>query len=202
MRIQSLTTSESVYNYYKKSQNHDAPIFTGVHTLNRDLPQELEDQIKRTVTPKEQVLADYRDWKAHQPPRVLPESKGPTEENLSYLRSHFSSTLSLFERVDALDTMCEMGILSEDQMLNYLGLGESTVSVITKDTPYVMMIPSDASAELDAWMRFFGTSSIGFCDNLEKLLNVIDARMRFEGQENVAERIQAVLNKVTHKVHE
>lgn len=200
MRIQSLTTSENIYNYYQRSQNQNVPFSTGIHALNRDLPQELEDQVKRTVAPKEQILADYRDWKSHQPHRVLPKSKGPTEENLSYLKLHFSGTLSLFERVDALDTMCEMGILSEDQMLNYLGLGESTISVITKDTPNVMFIPSEASAELVDWMRFFGTSSVGFCDDLEKLLNVIDVRMRFEGQENVAEQIQAVLNKIAYKV--
>ena len=97
------------------------------------------------------------------------------------------------------DTMREMGMLTEEQMLNYLGLGESTIGVITKDTPYVRFIPAEASQELRSWIDFFGTSAVGFCDNLDKLLDILDVRMRFEGQENVAEQIQAVLNRTTNK---
>ena len=95
--------------------------------------------------------------------------------------------------------MREMGILTEEQMLNYLGLGESTIGVITKDTPCVRFIPAGASQELRSWIDFFGTSAVGFCDDLDKLLDILDVRMRFEGQENVAEQIQAVLNRTTNK---
>ena len=193
MRVQA-SFSENVYRYYQQSQYPGGTSF-----LRQDLSDVFDREIRCRAAPKGQILADYCDWKSQQPPRILPPSQGATEENLAYLRKHFSGDLDLFQRIDAVDTMREMGILTEEQMLNYLGLGESTIGVITKDTPYVRFIPAGASQELRSWIDFFGTSAVGFCDDLDKLLDILDVRMRFEGQENVAEQIQAVLNRTTNK---
>lgn len=192
MQVQA-SLSESVYWYYQQTQRPG-----GTYSFNQDLSAVMDQEIRCRAAPKQQMLADYYDWKAQQPARVLPKSQGATEENIAYLRAHFSGKLDLFQRIEAVDTMCEMGMLTEEQMLNYLGLGESTIGVITKDTPHIQFIPAGASQETRSWIEFFGRSPVGFCDDLEKLLNVLDARMRFEGQGNVAEQIQAILSRTTN----
>lgn len=66
-------------------------------------------------SPYLKLLYSYDAWKAKQPPRDLPDSWGPTEENLAYLKEHYSGDLSWEERVDALETMEQMGVITEDQ---------------------------------------------------------------------------------------
>jgi len=60
-----------------------------------------------------QFMDDYRAWKAGQPEAALPDSQGWTEENLAFLRERYTGDLSAFEIYDALDTMKQLGILSE-----------------------------------------------------------------------------------------
>ena len=60
-----------------------------------------------------QFRDDYRAWKAQRPEAVLPDSQGWTGENLAFLRKRYAGDLSAFEIYDALDTMKELGILSE-----------------------------------------------------------------------------------------
>jgi len=151
MRVQSLSLSENVYRYYQNAQR-----VNGIKSMNQDLSNALDREIRCRDEPERQILADYRAWKAQQPTRILPGSVGATEENLAYLRKNFSGNLDLFHRIDAVDTMHEMGILTEDQMLNYLGLGESTIGVITEDTPNIVFIPVGISPEMFSWMDFFG----------------------------------------------
>ena len=194
MRVQA-SLSENVYRYYQQTQCQGGTY----HSMMQDLSDALDREIRCRSDPKRQILADYCDWKAQQPTRFLPKSQGATEENLTYLRAHFSGKLDLFQRIDAVETMHEMGMLTEEQMLNYLGLGESNIQVITKDTPHVQFIPAGISQELRSWIDFFGTSAIGFCDDFDKLLDILDVRMRYEGQGNVAEQIQAVLDRTASK---
>ena len=195
MRVQA-SLSENVYQYYQQTQYTGGG---GAYPIRRDISDFLDREIRRKADPKQQILADYCDWKARQPTRFLPKSRGATEENLAYLHRCFSGKLDLLERIEAVDTMCEMGMLTEEQMLNYLGLGESTIRVITKDTPHIQFIPAGVSQEMGCWIEFFGTSPIGFCDDLDKLLDILDVRMRFEGQKNVAEQIQAILSRTANK---
>ncbi len=69
------------------------------------------------TSPGAQLISDYEDWKKTQPPRELPGSKGLTEENIAYLKENYSGTLSMFGKIDALDTMVEMGIITEREKL-------------------------------------------------------------------------------------
>ncbi len=62
--------------------------------------------------PYRQLMYDYEDWKKTQPELELPDSKGWTEENLAFLREHYSGDLSMFEVVDAVETMYSMGAMS------------------------------------------------------------------------------------------
>lgn len=125
---------------------------------------------------------------------------GATEENLQYLRKHFSGKLDLFQRIDAADTMVDMGILTREQMLNWLGLGESTIGVLTAEHFKVRYAPVNATPELTSWMDFFGQNScLGVCDTLDELLEVLDVRLRVpkDGDESVADQIRAMLGRIT-----
>ena len=82
-----------------------------------DLMRNVDGTVKYAVSnPKEQLMQDYYAWKAVQPQRYLPESKGDTEENRAFLRRNFSGQLSVMDRIYALDTMREMGMITEEEM--------------------------------------------------------------------------------------
>lgn len=74
---------------------------------------ELSDELK--------LLDAWDQWKAQQPPRELPDSYGPTKENLAYLREHFSGDLSWEQRLDALNTAMDMGVITRDQRNDAMG---------------------------------------------------------------------------------
>ena len=78
------------------------------------------------------LMDRYRVWKAQQPPRELPDSHGPTAENIAYLKEHYSGELSWEERVDALETMKQMGVITQDQRNAAMGGGLVCVD-LTKD---------------------------------------------------------------------
>ena len=103
--------SEILYNAYQRDPN-----------LKMDEASFRE--IVKSVTggncfssPGSQLLLDYEDWKKTQPPRQLPGSKGMTEENIAYLKENYSGRLTMFGKIDALDTMVEMGILTEKEKM-------------------------------------------------------------------------------------
>lgn len=73
-----------------------------------------------------QLMDSYDAWKAQQPPQDLPASWGPTEENLAYLKDRYSGDLSWEERVDALETMVQMGVITQDQRNDAMGGGMKT----------------------------------------------------------------------------
>ena len=96
------------------------------------------------LSPYCQLMDSYAAWKAQQPPQDLPDSWGPTEENLAYLKEHYSGDLSWEERVDALETMVKLGVITREQRNDALGGGltafkpaESRVipCVTVKNTP-------------------------------------------------------------------
>lgn len=78
------------------------------------------------LSPYCQLMDSYDAWKAQQPSQDLPDSYGPTEENLAYLKEHYSGDLSWEERVDALETMVQMGVITRDQRNDAMGGGLTT----------------------------------------------------------------------------
>ncbi|MDE7219770.1 MAG: hypothetical protein K2O45_09140, partial [Oscillospiraceae bacterium] len=72
-------------------------------------------------SPYLKLLHSYEAWKVQQPSQDLPGSWGPTEENLAYLKEHYTGDLSWEERVDALETMEQLGVISKDQKYEALG---------------------------------------------------------------------------------
>lgn len=87
-------------------------------------PAEAVWQTPGTMEPSPylKLMYTYDDWKAQQPPQELPDSRGATEENLAYLKERYSGDLSWVERVDALETMAQLGVITEDQKFDALGV--------------------------------------------------------------------------------
>ena len=106
MRVTRGSFTETMYQNYQKNQAGKAQ-----ENDYNNLLQAAAKGMKTANEPEIQIWVDYKDWKAQQPPRKLPESKGVTEENIAYLKANFSGELSLFQRIEAVDTMREMGML-------------------------------------------------------------------------------------------
>jgi len=162
------------------------------------LLQSAAKDMRNANEPEIQIWVDYKDWKAQQPPRELPESQGVTEENLAYLREHFSGNLSLFQRIDALDAMREMGILTREQMMDGLGLGRSLIRA--GNTKVVANGSPEVARYTWSWGSFFADSPIVEMEDLDRLFEVLDRQLRINGEEMAAEHIQSVLDRLTHRV--
>lgn len=154
------------------------------------------------VDPAEQLLADYQAWKAQQPVRRLPDSKGDTPENLAYLQEHFSGTLSLFQRLDAAETMVDMGMATKEQMLSYLGLGDLiTINLDTAPTLVCTGTPESQWLTGD-WCRFFGRVNVARDDTIDKLLDMLRRGQKNEEwlqeafEQQVSQEVSAVLSQV------
>ncbi len=196
MRVHGASFTENVYQLYQKNQT------TPQETTYQDLLQATAGEIQNAQEPKVQIWADYQNWKAQQPPRKLPESQGATEENMAYLRENFTGELSLFQRIDALDTMREMGMITQDQMMSTLGFG--TFSLYTVDPDKLIICTGAPGNEeyLHKWTQFFWGAPVMKSDSLEALFELLDEQLRFDGEEDVAGEIEDVLNRVTRKIHE
>lgn len=194
MRVHGASFTENVYQLYQKNQT------TPQETTYQDLLQATAGEIQNAQEPKVQIWADYQNWKAQQPPRKLPEPQGATEENMAYLRENFTGELSLFQRIDALDTMREMGILTREQMMDGLGLGGSLIRA--GNTKVIAHGSPEAARELWAWGSFFADSPILQMDDLERLFQVLDDQLRINGEEETAQHIQSILEKLTRRVWE
>jgi len=73
------------------------------------------------VSPLLRLSLDYNNWKETQPPQALPGSQGRTEENLAYLRERYAGSLTMFRKMEALDTMFDMGIITAEQRRAFYG---------------------------------------------------------------------------------
>ena len=194
MIVSKSSFTENYYKYYQANQQNprESPYEQMLLSAARDM--------KNANEPGVQIWADYKDWKAQQPPRELPESQGATEENMAYLREHFTGELSLFQRIDALDTMREMGILTREQMMDGLGLGGSLIRA--GNTKVIANGSPETARELWAWGSFFTDSPILQMDDLERLFQVLDDQLRINGEEETAQHIQSILEKLTRRVWE
>lgn len=199
MRVSRNNFTEKVYAYYQ--QNQLGKDTRGI-TWQGMLSQVSEGFISSPENPALQILSDYQAWKAQQPPRRLPGSQGATEENKAYLRAHFSGKLDLFQRLDAADTMVEMGILSRDQMLESLGLGDFQLRSIRMDRPAIVCNgPVGHDQRFDPWTNFFSDAPMMRANTLGQLLEVLDSGLKFfSKKDSAAEEVRAVLSQLTMRV--
>ena len=196
MRINSNSLTESVYRLYQKNQSSPQ------ETTFDDLLRSAAGDIQNAAEPKIQIWNDYQAWKSQQPKRTLPGSKGATEENIAYLREHFTGELSLYQRIEAVDTMREMGIITEEQMRNTIGIGPLSLKVVRPDDPAIVVTGPAGDRNLEAWSSFFRGLPLMEATDLDALFKMVDNQLRFTKAGDIAEQIQAVLNKTTHRIPE
>ena len=195
MRVGSYSFTENVYQFYRKNQAGSSD-----ETRYSDLLQLSAGDVQNVADPESQGWSDYQAWKSQQPARKLPNSRGLTEENLAYLRENFSGELSLFQRIEAADTMREMGIITEDQMMNALGFGEHRFYTVT--SPLIVGGSPEDSEYLHPWNLFFNGAPLIQVNNLNGLFGLLDEQLRRDGEVDIAEQIKAILERTTHKIPE
>ena len=183
--------SEILYNAYKRDPDR-----------NMDEASFLE--IVKSVTggttysgPGVQLLSDYNSWKGTQPPRTLPGSKGMTDENIAYLKEHFSGSLSMFEKVDALDTMVEMGILTEKEKIEAVMGPIELVAVDTENL--IRAVPTESVRYMPEWDGFFTGGAFMQSDSLEDLFKLLDEQLKNSKDKDAAQEIKDVLEQVARK---
>ena len=200
MRVSSNSFTEDVYQLYKKNQT------SGVQkTTFDDLLRAASGDVQNAKDPKLQLWADYQAWKSQQPPRQLPDFKGATEENLAYLLENFTGDektgeLSLFQRMEMIDTMREMGIITEEQMKDTLGIGEWSLKVIDMNSPALICTGPIGDHNLDSWSRFFTHLPLMDARDLDDMLKVLDGQLRGTRAGDLADEIQEVLDRVRQEV--
>lgn len=113
-----------------------------------------------------QFMDDYRAWKAGQPEAVLPDSRGWTEENLTFLRERYAGDLSAFEIYDALDAMEKLDILSEKG--KRCAIGTCDVQVKLRGGAYLTHADPDSDA---AWLHGFDETPMAGFRSLGDLLS-------------------------------
>ncbi len=113
-----------------------------------------------------QFMEDYRAWKAGQPEAALPDSQGWTEENLAFLRERYTGDLSAFEIYDALDTMKQLGILSEKG----LRCAEGTTLIAIDMKAGIVETSADPDSKA-AWLHGFDEAPMVGFRNLEDILS-------------------------------
>lgn len=172
----------------------------------QSLLQNAEGFLQYSDDPKKQLMEDYYAWKAQQPQRYLPASKGDTQENRDYLRRHFSGQLSVMERIYALDTMREMGMITQQEMLETIGVGNG-LSVISMDDPVIFCQPARLDPTISKWNEFFRHANISRCPTLDKLfsmsatiretIQVREAAKQQREQQTAAQEVASTLNALT-----
>lgn len=128
-----------------------------------------------TSSPYMRLSESYERWKAQMSGEdPLPDSKGLTEENLAYLREHYSGELGWEERMDALNTMQRMGILSSNQVQQACGGGMATMSFGAMQTTITMTPLQQSNPWETNWdVLFKGTPIAGF-HTLDDILSWVD----------------------------
>lgn len=197
MRIGNSSFTENVYNLYQKNQSG-----TPQETTYQDLLQAAVGDVQNSQEPRLQIWSDYQEWKRQQPAHKVPNSLGCNDENIAYLRENFSGELSMFQRIEAVDTMREMGIISEDQMMKSLGFGVYSLYTVDMDNPIICTGAPGDDKYLHSWNLFFSGAPLVKADSLDALFELLDKQLQSDGEDNVAGKIQEVLNRVTRKVHE
>ena len=133
------------------------------------------------LSPYCQLMDRYDAWKARQPAQVLPDSWGATEENLAYLKEHYTGGLSWEERVDALETMQQLGVITADQKHDALGLQTRVLNINDWDHA-VKVMAEDMKKAMDedyaylrgGWDACFQDISIGTFKTADDLFSWLD----------------------------
>lgn len=203
MSVGSLSLTENLWTFYRANQaeNFQKTNFQKIVGNSKSALSSSYD-LASVLEPEQQVWADYQAWKSSRPFSALPMTKGATNENFEYMEKKYGGRkLSIFERIEAVDTMRELGMIDETQMMDAVGLGDSGMQIISDKNgpPPLIYLGSNHDANLNKWSNYFAMSSIGWPDDLPKIYELVNISLRVKGNEDVAEEIQNALNQVTNK---
>ena len=200
MRISGNSFTESAYQLYQKNK-----ISIQTKTTFNDLRQAASGDVQNAKDPKLQLWADYQAWKSQQPPRQLPDSKGATGENLAYLLENFTGDektgeLSLYQRMEMIDTMREMGIITEEQMKDCFGIGDRSLRFTDISDPNDFILIAPVDSDVSSWFHFFwGVPLMKACD-LDDIFEALDKQLKFTNDYDLANEIKEVLESVRQKI--
>ena len=205
MRISGNSLTEWVNQHYQKNQTSPQP--TSFDDLLQAAKRDVQNaaasgcvQEGHFANPNMQILFDYEQWKSQQPERVLPDSQGATEENLAYLLENFSGELSLFQCMEVVDTMREMGILTKEQMFAAWGMPCELVTVELSCT--VVVGPLESGRSMELWSNSFSEHPLAKAQYLDDLLEILDRILQGDNAEDIANDLQEAFDKVKQKVQE
>ncbi len=132
-------------------------------------------------------LWQYYRWRETREPIEVPSHDGWTEENIAFLKDRYPGTLSPYERLEAVDTMLEMGCITIAEYRRVTGTeqpletivvpaGETTcVSRPLEDSIPGFAYPFGTAAASDLLAGLFRPAPIGKADTLDKLFEILDA---------------------------
>lgn len=152
------------------------------------------EQPTATFSPVVRLGIEYDEWKEQREPQTLPDSKGATEENIAYLKSRYSHSLSRFERIEALETMREMEIIDRRQF-NIAVYGDPLDLIEAKAG--ITMGPLEegrGTADYSQWLNALPISQLDSLDDLFAMLDSLKKDGAFEKKEDsVLEQILSSL---------
>lgn len=118
-----------------------------------------------------QFMEDYRAWKSQQSDMTLPNSEGWTEENLAFLREHYSGELSAYEIYDILETMQAMGAISQSEKNH--AVGSQLIALDASNLNGGISIGAGPDSKT-AWLHGFDEAPIVGFHCLDDILSWVD----------------------------
>ena len=146
--------------------------------------------------PNMQIIFDYEQWKSQQPERVLPDSQGATEENLAYLLENFSGELSLFQRMEAVDTMREMGIITEKQMYEAFGID---FTLVAAPKSCIEVTELESGRNMDSSVSEHPLMDARY---LDEIFEILDRLLRGDTAEDLANDLQEAFDRVKQAIQD
>lgn len=175
-------TRKSSPNGTNQSGEFSAQLSKALAEFTRDVKKELSHEngdAGDSYSNLGELMTGYREWKAQRPSQTLPDAQGLTAENISYLREQYSGKLSTFQKIEALDVLRQMGIITWQQEDEALGRNMKSIS---KDVTITVLpldegndTPSDKMLN-DSWLEQFRqqTLVLSKTQNLDMLLEWVN----------------------------
>lgn len=125
---------------------------------------------------------EYRDWQEARGPVEVPNENGWNAENLQYLKDRYPGELTMFERVEALQTMVKMKCITPEEYQKAIG---SDANMVVEDATAATCVsgplegygcqlpPHLRTVEVD-WYKVWAALPIHEANSLEKLFDLLE----------------------------
>lgn len=131
---------------------------------------------------------DYREWREAREPIEIPNENGWNTENIQYLKDRYPGELSLFERVEALFTMCQMKCITPEEYQKAIGtygsvVVEDATAAICVSGPlegYGCQLPPHLRVEEIDWYKVWAALPLNEANSLEKLFDLLEENSKAE----------------------